>query len=155
MISVQIIGTEKVVGKMKRLTDTARIRLLTEVNAIAAKLVRGVKESKLTGQVLHVRTGRLRRSIHQTVRSSNTEVTGIVGTNVVYAHAHEYGFEGDESVRGHLRRAKSGKKFPVRPFTRHVNLPARSFLRSALQDMKAEIRQRLTAAMRDIEGGSH
>ena len=39
---------------------------------------------------LHVRTGRLRRSI-QGVVTSKTEIRGYLGTDVIYAPSHEYG----------------------------------------------------------------
>jgi phage gpG-like protein len=147
MIQVQVLGAGQVVNRLKAMPLQIQLELGKDVGRLCLRLLRTVKESKLTGQVLHVRTGRLRRSIHKTVRSTPTDVTGIVGTNVVYAHVHEYGFQGDESVRGHLRTSKLGRKFPVRPFTRHVHFPERSFLRSTLREMEAEITTGLQVAV--------
>lgn len=120
------------------------------------------KSNKLSGQVLHVRTGTLRRSINREVRASGTTIEGIVGTNVEYGAAHEYGFKGTVTVREHMRRITTNSKAkalgkmpkyggyerkrryfsgstPVHSHTRTVNLPERSFLRSALKDMQPAI----------------
>lgn len=52
-----------------------------------------VQERKLSGQVLKVQTGRLRSSINTRVKKLGPlQVIGIIGTNVVYARAHEYGY---------------------------------------------------------------
>jgi phage gpG-like protein len=104
------------------------------------------KQDKLTGQVLNVRTGRLRRSITQRVEEEGGSVVGYVGTNVKYARAHEFGFTGNVTVREHLRRTKGGKEATVRAHSRNMHLPERSFLRSALKDLQPAIRQ-------DIRGG--
>ena len=69
------------------------------------RVQRRVKE-KLSGEVLNVRTGRLRRSIVERVESSGSVVTGIVGTNVEYAAPHEYGFIGVVTVKESLRVSK-------------------------------------------------
>lgn len=119
----------------------------------------GVKEGKLTGQVLHVRTGTLRRSINRKITEDSSGVYATVGTNVVYAAAHEYGFDGEVTVKAHTRRAQQqmalkGKKRPgksegtinVREFTRHMHLPEKSFLRSELRDRTPQIQQDLRSA---------
>ena len=119
----------------------------------------GVKEDKLTGQVLHVRTGTLRRSINRKITEDSSGVFATVGTNVKYAAAHEYGFDGEVTVKAHTRRAQQqmalkGKKRPgksegtitVRQFTRHMHLPERSFLRSELRDRSTQIQQDLRSA---------
>ena len=127
------------------------------IRRLAIKLQAKVKAEKLTGQVLHVRTGTLRRSINQQVFVEGDAVFAIVGTNVRYAAAHEYGFNGVVEVRGHVRKVASrsvyrgsrqtlqGVSF-VSAHQRNVNLPARSFLRSALREMAPEIRRDLRAA---------
>lgn len=119
----------------------------------------GVKEGKLTGQVLHVRTGTLRRSINRRITEDSSGVFATVGTNVRYAAAHEYGFDGEVTVKAHTRRAQQqmalkGKKRPgksegtinVRQFTRHMHLPEKSFLRSELRDRTPQIQQDLRSA---------
>ena len=126
-------------------------------------VLRRVKQDKLTGQVLNVQTGRLRRSITNSISSNGTgKIIGIVGTNVAYGRIHELGFRGAVNVKEHLRRTKTQKKLFTRgarvgqinvkqtlrdqkaksptilvsAHTRNVNFPERSFLRTALKDMQ-------------------
>lgn len=163
MIRAEILGVPAVTAKLKRIPPDVQLALGKSVGRICLALVRTVKQNKLTGQVLHVRSGRLRRSIHSEVSSTETAVTGIVGTNVEYAAAHEYGFTGTESVRQHLRtitqafgRAIKGGAVQVQvsAHSRQVNLPERSFLRSALREMAPEITMQLRQAVNNALRGS-
>ena len=158
-------------------------RLATSVvramNRITIGLQARVKAEKLSGQVLHVRTGTLRRSINREVRASGSAgmIEGIVGTNVEYAAAHEYGFDGTVTVRAHVRRistkfksealqsqngkaatiarwvGRSGKNRFVKGYAdvaahaRHMHLPERSFLRSALKEYEPVARIELQRAL--------
>ncbi len=131
-------------------------RLTTSIGRLTLQLLREVKAGKLSGQVLQVRTGRLRRSINQRLEQRDPlQIAGYVGTNVAYGRRHELGFNGSESVRQHLRtitqawgRAlRSPRSITVREHSRHISVPPRSFLRSALQDMAPAIRQTLQAAV--------
>lgn len=131
MIKFQLVGDAEVAAKLGGLTALARQGLRTGILRSVIKLQRHVQQDKLSGQVLHVRTGRLRRSIAQNVEASGNEITGIVSTAVSYAKTHEYGFKGTVNVRAHDRNGH-----PVRGHTRQVNLPERSFLRSALADFE-------------------
>ena len=124
-----------------------------------------VKESKLTGQALHVRTGTLRRSINRKIDETASGITATVGTNVRYAALHEYGFTGATTVKAHVRRAaaqmaakrskrvgKAAGSINVREHVRQMNMPARSFLRSTLAEqadaIKSELRATILAAVR-------
>lgn len=119
----------------------------------------GVKEGRLSGQVLHVRSGTLRRSVNRRVETSDSGTIAIVGTNVRYAAVHEYGFDGDVTVKAHTRRSvlqlaaqrtkrdkKSDGTIQVRSFTRHMRMPERSFLRSEVKARADEIRRTLREA---------
>ncbi|KCX98868.1 HK97 gp10 family phage protein [Acinetobacter pittii] len=119
------------------------------------KLLIKVKREKLNGQVLNKRTGRLGRSITQKLIELSNGVAGIVGTNVEYAPPHEYGFKGDVTVKAHLRMIKMAfgksinpKQVNIKAHTRKVNLPENSFLRSALEEMRKEIKQDLEVSIR-------
>lgn len=147
---------------LARLAGTAD-RLKEGMNAAVTRLSivvqTGVKAERLTGQVLHVRTGTLRRSINRRVEVTDGGVIATVGTNVRYAAAHEYGFDGSVTVKAHTRRSalqmsakrskrdrKSDGTVQVRSFTRHMRMPERSFLRSELRERETEIRQTLREA---------
>lgn len=115
-----------------------------------------IRERKLTGQVLNVQTGRLRNSIQSRFKEKATEWTSTVSTNVKYAGAHEYGFKGAVTVRSHKRRIKSafGKPIPTKEimigsFTRQMNLPERSYMRSSLNENERRILNAISKAVDD------
>lgn len=148
---------EEMVRAMNRYTDMLQARV----------------KGKLSDDVLHVRSGTLRRSINKEVRiEGNTTVRGVVGTNVQYAAVHEYGFQGSVWIPQHVRRITSthrtagtvGKagfgpmgakrtKFingmaTVKAHTMKMNIPERSFLRSSLEETIDEARQILGFAVK-------
>lgn len=143
-ITGEIKGDREVVSDLRRFDAAARGEIQNGIGRITLKLLTRVKAQKLSGQALNVRTGRLRRSITQRIESGAEEISGIVGTNVDYAAAHEYGFKGAVTVKQHLRLVKQAFGRPLKSpvwstvstHTKNVSLPERSFLRSALADMK-------------------
>jgi phage gpG-like protein len=154
----------------------ARLRaaLLRTATRLAIDMQGWVKSQKLSGSVLHVRTGNLRQSINQEVAQSGTKTTAIVGTNVEYAGAHEYGFDGLVTVKAHVRRSKAlmslaeykvktktgfriarsrsnirDGDIKVNGFMRHMRMPERSFLRSTLSQFERMIENELGAAAKE------
>ncbi len=117
--------------------------LANQAERLALKLEAHVQRDKLQGQVLNPRSGKLSRSIHHDGSDSGTAVTRrVYSAGVPYAGVHEFGFDGVEEVRAHLRSVVFGRQvepFTVGPFSRHMKLPERSFLRSSLKDMREEI----------------
>jgi phage gpG-like protein len=157
MIQGWLVGDDKLVARLQAMPGGVHDSLVRRVTRLRLQLEGRVKD-KLSGEVLQVRTGTLRRSITGEVLDSQTEVTGIVGTNVPYAAAHEYGFHGTETVKEHLRtitkafgkEIKAGSvTFTVRSHSRKVDLPERSFLRSALAEMDEQIKTELAEAVRE------
>lgn len=148
------IDTSKLDQKLGAMPGRLQSGILNAVKRLAINLQGYVKESKLSGQVLNVRTGTLRRSINQEVTQSGSMTTGIVGTNVSYAKVHEYGFSGEVSVKEHLRTITQAfgrplaapKVVTVRAHAMMMNLPERSFLRSALLDFEPRIKKELQQA---------
>lgn len=157
MIRAFLIGEEAAIAKLTSMPDPILARVRAAVERLSIKLQRLVIADKLSGQVLHVRTGTLRRSITERVTQAGGSVTGIVGTNVKYAHIQEYGGK----TSPHVIEAKRAKAlaFPGSGpgakdgliFRRSVNhpgsrMPERSFLRASLRDMRDEIKQEITNA---------
>ena len=119
------------------------------VGYIAAKYLSGPRPEKL-GRV----TSTLARSIHASKATvSGNRITSSIGTPVVYAPLHEYGFRGIAKVEPHRRRVKSrdvrgkvdGKRrkiasgvTSVRSFERRVNIPARPFIEPGIRDRAAD-----------------
>lgn len=157
MITGKIVGGAQVLERFGRVSGKVHDELGTEIQRIVLKLMGHVVQDKLSGQVLNVKTGRLRRSINQRVEGKGTDqVAGYVGTNVVYARPFELGFNGTENVRAHMRQmnqafgklVKNPRKIQVGAHSRHVDIKQRSFLRSALEDMTPQIRLDLAAAVK-------
>lgn len=177
-----ILITVEAAGVLNMLTGyPSRLRenLLRVIKRLSVTLQRNVKADKLSGQVLHVRTGTLRRSINQRVEDSGHSIVATVGTNVDYAHVHEHGFNGMVTVREHLRRSKEqmnlaryrtnkrGERFEIKgsykkagggagetivhSFERHMKMPERSFLRSALHEMESQIVTEIKQAAMDAK----
>ena len=134
------------IGKLDADLKIAGSKVLRAVNnelrRTAIDLTAQVKGGKLSGQVLNVRSGRLRRSINYRVTESATGTEVKVGTNVEYARVHEYGFAGRVSVKEHMR---AGKR--VRAHTKNMRVPERSFLRSTLKENRAGIDKRIARAI--------
>ena len=145
------LRADELMAQLRSYPERVASSVVKAMNRCTILVQAHVKTNKLTGQVLHVRTGTLRRSINREVRASGQTgmIEGIVGTNVSYAAVHEYGFSGTVSVREYVRRVKAGGRAAmglgrrakgtagvttVRAHSRSVNVPERSFLRSALKD---------------------
>jgi phage gpG-like protein len=155
MIEGQVLGTE-VIQRFHAMPPSLREQLFEAIDKLSKTLTNKTK-AKLSGAVLTRRTGMLRRSITPAVISGGDTVTGVVSTAVKYARIHEYGFNGTESVKSHLRTIKQafGRSiipvtFEVAAHTRHVNMPERSFLRSTLNEMETSgaIRKGIARAVR-------
>ena len=133
-------------------------------------------QHKLTGDVLIVRTGLLRKSIGRTralvldeeVQSSVGSGALFGGNSVSYAAFWEFGFTGTESVKEHLSRRssegriffgrkkmvfKSTSEFTVRAHTRKVSQAPRSFIGSTIADRAPDYGTALTDAATDFLGG--
>lgn len=155
MIETSVTGDTEVVASIREQYKEITDNVEKSIGRLTLKLLNLVKVNKLSGQVLNVRTGRLRRSITQTTKRESTLITGIVGTNVEYARGHELGFNGSVSVKAHLRLIKkawgkniSPRSISIKSHSRQVNLPKKSFLGSALKDMSPEILQTLQQSVR-------
>lgn len=142
MIDGFVTGDSEVIANLNGFSTSVGANLKSAITRLTIQLQNKAKNEKLSGQVLNVRTGRLKRSIQQTVMVSGSSVVGVVSTNVAYAPPHEYGFSGTVSVKQSLRTVKqafgrpiAARQVSVRSHQRKVNLPERSFLRSALREM--------------------
>lgn len=114
--------------------------LLKVITSLSIQLTAYVKDKKLSGQVLNVRTGTLRRSITFRVNSLPDKIEGVVGTNLIYAAIHEYGGQ----FRTRLGTGKNPPKVGGKPFG---TMPERSFLRSSLRENSSNIVRQLNAAI--------
>ena len=156
-IDAVIVGDEEVQARFHRAAGEIDGKLADSMGRITIRLQAHVVRNKLSGQVLKVRTNNLRGSIHQEVIRDGSGIVGRVGTNVEYAAFHEYGFNGAQSVREHMRTIKMAfgkmlkepKKIVIGAHTRHVDYKGKSFLRTALQDQHEEIVTALNEAVKE------
>lgn len=154
MISAALIGDKEVMARMRGLDPQAHAALLRVIVRLSIMLQARIKSDKLSGQVLHRRTGTLSRSINRKIEDTPTSIVASVGTNVRYAAIHEFGFNGTEQVKAHLRTIHQAFGRPIAETTvqvsahaRHMVMPKRSFLRSALEDLRAHIHEEMAAAL--------
>jgi len=108
-----------------------------------SQIQRGHMSGPTTDSSLSVRTNRLRNSVNASKAIIlGTGVASTIGSNVVYARRHEFGFDGDEDVRPFMRKNTRVQSFKfggktvrkrirgadiyVRGFKRHVHTPARA-----------------------------
>ena len=159
MITVTIIGADRVIAKLQRVYPAMLQRLSITVAACGQDLAGYIKSNKLHGQVLHQRTGKLVGSIRaQPAQVSSDSVISRVGSyNCEYAAIHEYG--GKTSPHDIYPRNKkalywAGAAYPVK-VVHHPGsqFPERSFLRSALADKASFYRMQIEkAAMAAMKG---
>jgi hypothetical protein len=149
-VRITVVGAPEVAERLRRTGLTMAERLAPLMERLMIALRTTVAGGKLSGQVLKNRTGHLRASIAEQVTTDGTKVTGKVGIfsgpTLVYGRVHEYGFTGPVQVREHVRIISQAFGHPipdtattVRAYVRQVNLPERSFLRSALAEQRDAI----------------
>lgn len=161
-IKGRVEGDDAVVSQLLKIGQNAKPAIDATIGRLVLKLQRKVQEEKLTGQVLKVQTGTLRRSINGVMLPSPGQMSaGVVSTNVKYARIHEYG----GTIKAMVIEAKKARalKFSMggkTVFAKRVTIPERqmperSFLRSALNEMSDEIKSELMqAATRAIATGA-
>jgi phage gpG-like protein len=90
-VQMTVLGVDKMKA---RLEGWAKFqdRMTPVMLRIATDLATHIDKDKLRGQVLHTRSGKLRRSLHPSVYSTSpTELVAMVSNNTEYARIQEYG----------------------------------------------------------------
>ena len=154
MLNVTLVGDRELVAKMTAMPSKVHASLLRKVTSLSLQLESKVKAA-LSGPVLKVQTGALRRSIFETVEDSPTKVVGKVASSgdVKYAGIHEFGgvipaHDIVPSKAQALAFVLGGKQiFAKRVHIPDVTMPERSFLRSSLGEMAPQIETGLRDAV--------
>jgi Bacteriophage HK97-gp10, putative tail-component len=154
VITANLVGDEQALERLRALPEAVNSRLLRALTQLGIELQRDVQQDKLSGQVLRSRTGSLKSSIDFRIDQSVGAITANVFSGSRYASVQEYGFAGMVSVRASLRRIREAfgrpiaeKTISVRAYDRRMDLPERSFLRAALNDMTPTIRDEVETAL--------
>jgi hypothetical protein len=154
VITAYLVGDEQLLERLRALPDAINSGLVRSITQLGIDLQRNVQQDRLSGQVLRSRTGALKSSIDLRVDQSAGAIATSVFTDLRYGAAQEYGFAGTVSVKASLRRIREAfgrpiaeKTISVRAYDRRMDLPERSFLRSALEDMTPTIREAVQAGL--------
>lgn len=154
MIRIEFKGDvefiERIRSKGPRLVQVLTVKL----NQLMAQLSNYIVSQKLSGQVLNRRTGILAGSVHPVLASqAGTDLVAAVESSAppaTYGRVHEYGGTRAYPIVATKARALAflmdGKKVFARSVT-HPPAKERSFMRSSLLDMKAEIESELLESL--------
>lgn len=163
MIDWEIKNDGKVLEYMRTFPEALLGAVEEAIGVQILKLSRRV-QSKLSGDVLKMKTGELRAAIARgtSVKRSNTKITGEVGLAGASAQvaiaggAQEFGAD----IPAHIVRAVNVSKLRFQisgkfKFAREVSIPAlkipeRSFLRSSMNEMRDGIMAEITAAAQPV-----
>lgn len=158
MLNIQLVGDQALVAKMNQWPYNVRRELKKEITKQTLGLERYIKNDKLSGGVLHVRTGNLRASIFSQISESDTQITGKVASSgdVKYAAIHEFGGVihhpggtpymafGGQTYFVSLANAKNLNLPKTK--AHDIPIPQRSFMRSSLSERRVEIAAGIEAA---------
>lgn len=129
---------------------------LVKVVEVERLVLEALIKKKLSGEVLNVQSGNLRRSVSSHTDDDGASVHGVAiqSGDVKYGARWEFGFSGSETVAAHTRtitqafgRAIAPSQVRVQTFTRTVDTPERSFMRSSLADRASRIVAALKGAV--------
>ncbi len=153
MLNVQMIGDKELVARFRAMPSALRAALIRKTSVLTLMLEAKVK-AKLSGQVLNVVTGALRRSIQRRVTSTESSVKGEVYSagDVKYAGIHEHGgTTPPHTIIPNKAQALSFVFMGKQAFFAKVNhpgskIPERSYMRSSLREM----RETIVSGYRDV-----
>jgi phage gpG-like protein len=145
MIDINI-QSELVVAKFNAMPAKVHAALVTKTGVLRLMLESKAKE-KVSGQVLNVRTGRLRRAIFSQTIDRTNEIIGraAVSSDVPYAAIHEYGGKTPAHdivpVGAKALAFMAGGKMRFAKIVHHPGstMPERSFMRSSLRELTPDI----------------
>lgn len=156
-VIVRVDGEEKLVASMGRVARDARARVKRTMTMLGIMLTSHIQKTKLSGQRLHQRTGRLSGSIHEETEENGDFITTTVGTNVKYARPHEFGFTDPVTVKAHLRTIKQAWGKPIPPRSVHVrahpmkmNIGEKRFMRDSLSEFRPKAEARLAKLAQEL-----
>ena len=148
--SVEIIGASEVVQRLEGMAPRIHAAVKGSLDAWSTELSAYIKESKLSGDPLHRRSGDLSRSVVPYRRDSGTTIEGGAGAGagIPYAKIHEYG--GTITARNApylCFQTADGRWHKVKS----VVMPERSYMRTSFREQSAqgiaEVREAVKAAV--------
>ncbi len=171
-----VIGTDELMRKFKALDEAVQEEALAFAVLEGAKVITDEARANIQKQGL-IKTRTLSRSISEAIEErSATRAVVAIGTNLEYAAIHEYGgtirpkngkylaipvgtYKGSPTTHADLKvvKTRSGSlvmlddngtvQYVLKP---SVTIPARPYLRPALDDKKEEARQRIGESLKRL-----
>jgi phage gpG-like protein len=153
MLTLVVDGVDALQARLDAYPAALASLLAAKAQELASALADKAKYQKLAGEVLNSRSGALASSIAAEVSGDSEDITATVGSfgDVKYAAIQEYGgktgaheiLPGKASVLAFI--AGGAMHFARRVEHPGSSIPERSYLRSSLEEMSAEIVAALTA----------
>lgn len=156
MIVLSILGEDRLTERLEAMAGGIEGGLARRLTKLSLEL-RSAIQAKLGGPVLNPRSGALRDSISATVSIDGSAIAAKAGSDLPYAAIHEFGgTTGAHDIRARKAQALAFMLGGKQVFARQVHhpgsrIPERSFLRSALDEMKPQILAEMRQAV--LEGG--
>ncbi len=167
-------NADKVARNLKEMPGRLHSGLDKQMKAATKMLVKEIKE-RISGDILKIRSGKLRDSINQRVDRETNKIIGRVGTNLIYARTHEYGatikaknkpylvfpiseydtakkrFTGPGLTKAGLRSySKKAKKGGQWVKVKQVKIPARQPFKKSFDNKFEAMRERLNVAVKEV-----
>lgn len=123
-------------ARLDRISEKTVEEVRVAIARLTVRLHQMVVRDKLSGQVLHVKSGRLSRSIADVTTVDGAVVTGTVSTALDYGIGWELGWPG-RADKPSLKDAKSKFSLGGGDTFKNGTPKQRSFLRTAFKDLEA------------------
>ena len=156
MIAMEVMGADSVTARLLAAGGNAQKAARSALDVWSAQLAAYIKESKLSGDPIHRRTGALSRSIFP--RSGETPQGAYGGAGggagIPYAQALEFGSPAHEIVAKNVK-ALCFDFHGVKTFAKRVSMPeqpAKSYMRSAFREKVPDGVAALRAAVLEAIG---
>jgi hypothetical protein len=157
MLKISFINSAENIERMKRKGPEIVMSIFESVTKSMFRLQAFIAERKLSGEVLGVKTGKLRGSVAASeTKLEGTTITGEVtssGGPAFYGTFHEEGIPHSWQVRASKARALSfiaGGKQRFAAFVTHPSLPKRAFMKPSLDEQAPAIIADLHAAVNKV-----
>lgn len=161
-VVIKMTGDREIADYLQSLPSVVRDKITRKWEDMASRVSQRMKE-KVSGEVLNVRTGRLRNSLYARVYVGTEKVTLSFGSrwDVPYASIHEYGgminHPGVPETQGGVMpmRDKRGviQKFSKSVLPHTIWMPKRSYIKSTRDEMVPSINAALRQAINEVPRG--
>lgn len=157
MLELRVTGAREVIERLALTTTKVRGAARTWLDGWATELAGYIRTDKLSGQVLHRRSGLLSGSVHPLVGDDPRGIIGGAGAGagVPYARIHEFG----GTIPAHEVVARNAKalaftvdgvlRFAKRVQIPDVEMPERSYMRSSFDEKSPQGLEGLRAAVKE------